>query len=344
MGRVVLEGLSHDKPVILIGYNNVKGLLDFTTFLKAASFNFSGRNLPDIYIDAFKLQMQAYDPTTTQKISQYLRKNYEASAIWKEFEKRILQINTTSKSILVDLHHYILSNISNNPTPFFRAQVIVDTLGKLIQSEKYSIKTLSTAFYYCYTSFARKIDTYFQQQIDHLQLELERKSSETIEKSKDYENKIQELVAKYNHLNDSETKYSSISDNLQTELVKNTQLIEKLELQAQQNDLEKTQIERQLNSLNEEIHFVTNKNNTLQQDNNELKSRLTELLAQINSKEEKLNLLISENKLLESNLSKQKESTNQLITENENYKSIHQELVNSSTLKSLKLLKSLKNK
>jgi hypothetical protein len=43
MGRVVLEGVASRKPVVLVGYDGVKGVCDKTFLALAAEENFSGR-------------------------------------------------------------------------------------------------------------------------------------------------------------------------------------------------------------------------------------------------------------------------------------------------------------
>ena len=48
MGRVVLEGLACQKPVCLVGYDGVKGIVDQDLIWQAARYNFSGRNLKSI--------------------------------------------------------------------------------------------------------------------------------------------------------------------------------------------------------------------------------------------------------------------------------------------------------
>jgi hypothetical protein len=262
MGRVVLEGLSQDKPVILIGYNNVKGLLDSSLFLKAAAFNFSGRNLPDIDASVLKFEIQKIDSAEISRLSRYLKENYDEDSNWKKFENRILQINNTSKGILVDLHNYIFSNIRSNLTPFFHSQGIVDILGKLAQNDKYESKTLINAFNHCYASFLRKIDTYFQHQIESLQLELENQKAVFYEKSKAFEESILQLAEKNkmegelksllsenNKLKALENILSEKRNELQSKLVYQS---EKISIQAEKFNVlaeEKIKIESDYNLL-----------------------------------------------------------------------------------------------
>lgn len=59
MGRVVLEAAAADRPVLLVGYDGVKGLLDRDLFEAAAFANFSGRNLPTVDAPALAAALRA---------------------------------------------------------------------------------------------------------------------------------------------------------------------------------------------------------------------------------------------------------------------------------------------
>jgi hypothetical protein len=308
MGRVVLEGLSHCKPVILVGYNHVKGLLDFSLFRRAMAFNFSGRNLENVDSEKLTLQIQTFNKEEVKIIYDYLKENFEENKIWKEFEDRILGISYTSESILVDLKNFIFSNIRDNSTPFFQSQIIIDTLGKLAQSEKYENKTLSIAFNQYYSSFSRKLDTYFKQQIEELQLKLETKQIEFLEKTKTYEKIINELNEKNIYLNESGLNLEKTTISLRTELENKNQEIASLHIQMSENEMSKNEV---INQLNLEI--------------NEIKSLKTELE-------------IEKNKLI-AELIKLSNKNEILVFERERMQSIYHELVNANAFKALKLIR-----
>jgi hypothetical protein len=339
MGRVVLEGLSQDKPVILIGYNNVKGLLDSSLFLKAAAFNFSGRNLPDIDASVLKFQIQKIASDEISGLSRYLKENYSENSNWKKFENRILQINNASKGILVDLHNYIFSNIRSNLTPFFHSQAIVDILGKLAQNDKYESKTLMIAFNHCYASFLRKIDTYFQHQIESLRLELENQKAVFYEKSKAFEESILQLTEKNAILIQSEFNLTSASNNLQKELDKSHQCFEKLESSNQEIMSEKNKMEGELMSLLSENSKLKALENILSEKRNELQSKLVYQSEKISIQAEKFNVLVEEKIKIESDYNLLKIVNEHILKENQKHEAFYNEIVNASILKAIKLLK-----
>ena len=339
MGRVVLEGLSQEKPVILIGYNNVKGLLDYSLFLKAAAFNFSGRNLPDIDTSVLKFEIQKIDSEEITGMSRYLKENYDENSSWKKFENRILQIKNASKGILVDLHNYILSNIRSNLTPFFHSQAIVDILGKLAQNDNYESKTLMIAFTHCYASFSRKIDTYFQQQIENLQLELEKQKAVFYEKSKAFEESRLQLAEKNATLIQSEYHLTSASNNLQKELDKSHQCFEKLESSIQEIMAEKIKMEEELKSLLSENNKLKALENILSEKRNELESKSVYQSEKISIQAKKINVLAEEKIKIESDYNLLKIVNEQILKENQKQEAFYNEIVNASILKAIKLLK-----
>lgn len=61
MGRVVLEAFSNKKPVVLVGYDGVKGIVTEDSFLSLIRSNFSGRNIPTISLNTFKESIASLD-------------------------------------------------------------------------------------------------------------------------------------------------------------------------------------------------------------------------------------------------------------------------------------------
>lgn len=58
--RVVLEGLSQNKPTILAGYDGVKGLIDIPLFNKASFSNYGGKGgIPNIEKNQFLMQLES---------------------------------------------------------------------------------------------------------------------------------------------------------------------------------------------------------------------------------------------------------------------------------------------
>ena len=71
MGRVLLEGVAARKPVVLVGYDGVKGVVTEAFIDQARSCNFSGRGLDTI--DANTLQDQLARLTSSDRVALYRR-------------------------------------------------------------------------------------------------------------------------------------------------------------------------------------------------------------------------------------------------------------------------------
>jgi glycosyltransferase involved in cell wall biosynthesis len=362
MERVVLEGLSHQKPVILVGYNGVKGLIDFPLFIKAAKFNFSGRNLENIKPELLSKQLEKINLSEIKTISEYVKEHFEESKMWKKFDNRISQITSNDKSILSDLYHYIFSNLRNNSTTFYQSEAIIGILGKLSQSEKYKNKNLSTSFYNYYSAFIRKVDTYFYHQITELQSKLEAQRIEFINKS----NELEEVERKLSHANNllliSESTYLSNKEHLEDEIQNKNELIESFkvkinELEAQKNQsveelkMQLIKIEALKNESIEEmkIRLVENeaqKNQTIY----ELKTHLIKIENQANEFTEQFKNQLSKTESLKEKIKKENEEliihikqieaiNEELLNKNKQLNKVQQELFNAKPLKAIMLLR-----
>lgn len=94
MGRVALEAMSVGTPVLLIGYKDVKGLIDPVLFHEAAKSNFSGRNLPAVSNEDLKSQLShLHQKEYVTDLQKLVKESYDAEVIWTKIEHIFQEIN-----------------------------------------------------------------------------------------------------------------------------------------------------------------------------------------------------------------------------------------------------------
>lgn len=131
MGRVLLEGGSFRKKVILVGYDGVKGLVTPQLFEKASIANFSGRNLCNITSQQLASDLIAYPDAYSDINAKMISDEYNEDINWK---KILHEINLTSQEpfescglLLSKLYHIIKSDsqfISSNEKLFYSGKII----------------------------------------------------------------------------------------------------------------------------------------------------------------------------------------------------------------------------
>jgi GT2 family glycosyltransferase/glycosyltransferase involved in cell wall biosynthesis len=85
MGRVVIEALAAGLPVVLVGYDGIKGLVDSNLYLAASWANFSGRGLATISSKELDQQIHQIDARATAVLRDQVLAQRDASALWKDF-------------------------------------------------------------------------------------------------------------------------------------------------------------------------------------------------------------------------------------------------------------------
>ena len=93
MGRVVLEAISARKPICLVGYDGIKGIINTPNRLVIASkSNFSGRNMENIHYPAFEKEITKGKFNLSEKVYHYARENYYEKNVWRRVmaDKKLL--------------------------------------------------------------------------------------------------------------------------------------------------------------------------------------------------------------------------------------------------------------
>ncbi len=117
MGRVVLEAIAAKKPVVLVGYDGIKGVVNPRFLERAAEENLSGRGLPTIGPDTFSAQLKSIaSGMNASELYALSKSRFNDLTNWSTF---IDQLRATSPSIptpLTGLYNALSLNLKTAVT------------------------------------------------------------------------------------------------------------------------------------------------------------------------------------------------------------------------------------
>lgn len=148
MGRVVLEGLASCKPVCLVGYDGVKGLVDQTLFFQASYTNFSGRNLGNIDETTFRHQIECLAKINIPGLHGVVREHFTETRLWTNFQKRIGTLNPMTPTLLGDCYRALMAGQIAEDIPFLQSPIVLEQIGKVVHSSKYAQAALTNSYLY----------------------------------------------------------------------------------------------------------------------------------------------------------------------------------------------------
>ncbi len=146
MGRVALEAMALKKPVVLVGYDGVKGVLDEHLLINAAKCNFSGRELKTINTD--ELNNQLNSKITASNINALyciVKEKFNDTLSWPLFLKQIATLKPSKKSILSDFYDAISYDPPKDKTHFVHNIGLLTKINTLICSKKFYISSHAIA-------------------------------------------------------------------------------------------------------------------------------------------------------------------------------------------------------
>ena len=150
MGRVVLEGVMYRKPVVLVGYDGVKGVVDVELLAHAAKTNFSGRELSTI--DAECLYMELRNKNCEANVSAVFKAAKAAfndKDAWIHFLDQMRLLSIPKPTILTGLYHSLFDSPIVGTAPYLYSQEILDRLEAISCSINFYGPRLSAALSLC---------------------------------------------------------------------------------------------------------------------------------------------------------------------------------------------------
>lgn len=149
MGRVLLEGLASKKPVVLIGYDGVKGVVDKALLKLAAEENFSGRGLPTVSADDLSEQLKKIACSDISEVYAFAKESFNDSDTWAMFLDRMNSISQAKSSVIAGLYHSLLGFPIKGSVPYLFNLEVLDRLQALVSEGDYFEPRLSTAASFC---------------------------------------------------------------------------------------------------------------------------------------------------------------------------------------------------
>ncbi|AEH46347.1 glycosyltransferase [Parageobacillus thermoglucosidasius] len=148
MGRVVLEGLSMNLPVILIGYDGVKGLVDEKMLLKSKYWNYSGRGLKSINdIDLQECLLDLKSNPEKYRMRKWIEKYASERHVWSNYISLVSNINFEKYSILEHVYNLFKSHLGKNIPYLYDEELMLDYIDLLHRNNiQLSSRYLLSAF------------------------------------------------------------------------------------------------------------------------------------------------------------------------------------------------------
>lgn len=172
MGRVVLEGLASRRPVCLVGYDGVKGLVDPAFFSQAQYANFSGRHLENIDDKTFHNQINRLKNTDIEELFGLVRKNYIETKLWECFLEKLDALEPPDPSLLTDCYRTLTTHSFYRNVPFLQSTDFMEQIGHLVHSVKYGHPNLIGSYLFHKDQFLneiqKKVVADLKMQVQHL--------------------------------------------------------------------------------------------------------------------------------------------------------------------------------
>lgn len=143
MGRVALEGLASKKPVILVGYDGVKGFIKPSNFYQAMRTNFSGRSLENVTEEYFSgsEKVSEYGSQLAVELRSLIEQECDGRVLWLRFEELTYDLPPPNRTILYDIFTGYSNMSSLKKDMFLESERLSRIIRSTIDGEKYSYST-----------------------------------------------------------------------------------------------------------------------------------------------------------------------------------------------------------
>lgn len=139
MGRVAMEGMAKALPVILVGNDGVKGLLDRRLLEKASYSNFSGRGLANINaLELCKSLESESSKVESQHLKKIIHEKYNDAALWRKFYRELNMLPFVDCVAFDDLMSVIKKNVTNT-IPYCEDPYLMQGIEEMLNTYERSI-------------------------------------------------------------------------------------------------------------------------------------------------------------------------------------------------------------
>ncbi len=144
MGRVVLEAVAMSIPVVLAGYDGVKGWVDEDLFVRAAYGNFSGRGIENSTEYELRKGLSAICDHGVENLRRLLVSKYDEDVLWKGFYSKI-DCLSFDRCVLTNEIIEIFRRFSGTSVPYCEHPDVVKEIECLLHSKEQECFSESSA-------------------------------------------------------------------------------------------------------------------------------------------------------------------------------------------------------
>lgn len=159
MGRVALEGVACRRPVCLIGYEGVKGILTSHNASRAGDANFSGRNLSTVEAADILAELEVLSDIEIDSLHRQLRREFSEDTIWKSFITHIDARPRLTSSALGRALESLIGRSDANQTPFLDSPIVINCLQEVALSFRFFEPRLVAQVEHCRNSLPPTFST-----------------------------------------------------------------------------------------------------------------------------------------------------------------------------------------
>ena len=150
MGRVVLEGISCKRPVLLTGYDGTKGFLAPYLLKEAVRANFSGRNLPTVDIADLHKSWDLLSASILQELYNIVEENFSSEKTWKNVGQDFKSLEYKEHfSLIASLYNELKREVHIDSEQLLLSAESFDLLDRYIFSKKFYEQHVGAAYMYC---------------------------------------------------------------------------------------------------------------------------------------------------------------------------------------------------
>ncbi|HEV7271693.1 glycosyltransferase [Pseudoxanthomonas sp.] len=146
MGRVALEGLIAGVPVVLVGYDGIKGVLDADLYAAASWANLSGRGLANISNLMLTEQLERIDADGTASLAARIESERDAAVLWADFTAEARHLTPVRSETVETYMQQLRAAHPHSRASAFWSREVMDTLSRVVAAPSLEGSPLVAAY------------------------------------------------------------------------------------------------------------------------------------------------------------------------------------------------------
>ncbi|MFL9583174.1 glycosyltransferase [Stenotrophomonas sp. AB1(2024)] len=159
MGRVALEGLVAGRPVVLVGYDGIKGVVTEDLYHQAIESNLSGRGIESISALELSRQLGALPSMAPgiQAICEHVRAAHDPRAIWSHFAEQLIASESVEHDVATSFINQLRATHPHSEASAYWSREVMDVMGRVVGSRQGEATGLLVPFSYFATAYNRGV-------------------------------------------------------------------------------------------------------------------------------------------------------------------------------------------